>query len=325
MITAVMGARPQHTTFTTGDTDAAVAFMRSTWGVHGRIDGLIPDRPMTVSGMAIGDAGVGTVELPSTLEFDTERWPCYVVTHLKSGSVQVGTGARAEICAVGDLVLAVRPGRPCQARTVDAEIALACLAPTTLHQITGEPEGDGRPPLRFISGRPRSAAAAAQWKTAVDYVTATMQSSSGAQGAELVVAGAIRLLAATLLQVFPNTYADTEPADRVDTVSAPLLRRAIDFIHANCARDITMADIANAVSVTPRAVQYMFRRQLDTTPMGYLRRIRLERARHDLLAADPTRDTVAAIATRWGFAHTGRFSQVYRTEFGESPSATLRG
>jgi transcriptional regulator GlxA family with amidase domain len=75
----------------------------------------------------------------------------------------------------------------------------------------------------------------------------------------------------------------------------------------------------------PRAVQYMFRRHLDTTPMAYLRRIRLDRAHRDLLAADPSHDTVSAIATRWGFAHTGRFSQVYRAEFGESPSVTLHG
>lgn len=324
-ITAVLGVLPQRTTFTTGDTGAAAAFIRSTWGVQGRIDGLAPDRPMTVSGMAIGDAAVGTAELPSALEFDTDRWPCYVVTHLKSGNVQLGTGVRAESCAAGDVVLAVRPGRPCRARTVDAELALACLAPAALHQITGEPAGNGRAALRFISGRPRSAAAAAQWETAVDYVTATMQGSIGAQDAELVIGGAIRLLAATLLHVFPNTYADTDRAEHPEAVSSPLLRRAIDYIHANCARDITMADIADAVSVTPRAVQYMFRRQLDTTPMGYLRRLRLERARTDLLSADPTRDTVAAIAMRWGFAHTGRFSQVYRGEFGESPSATLRG
>jgi transcriptional regulator GlxA family with amidase domain len=140
----------------------------------------------------------------------------------------------------------------------------------------------------------------------------------------LVIGGAVRLLASTLLHVFPNTYADAERSKQPE-VSAPLLRRAIDYIHDNCARDVGMADIATAISVTPRAVQYMFRRHLDTTPMAYLRRVRLERAHRDLLGVDPSCDTVAAIATRWGFAHTGRFSQVYRSEFGESPNVTLYG
>ena len=195
-----------------------------------------------------------------------------------------------------------------------------------MRQVTGDTVAAGRPAVRFISDRPRSAAAAAQWETAVDYVTATLQGSAGARDAELVVGGAIRLLATTLLHVFPNTYADAERTEaQPDTASSPMLRRAIDYIHANCARDIAMADIASAINVTPRAVQYMFRRHLDTTPMGYLRQIRLDRARHDLLAADPACETVSGIATRWGFAHIGRFSQVYRAEFGESPSVTLRG
>jgi len=86
-----------------------------------------------------------------------------------------------------------------------------------------------------------------------------------------------------------------------------------------------MGEVARALNVTPRAVQHMFRRHLDMSPMTYLRQIRLRRAHRDLLAGDPTRDTVAEIAIRWGFAHTGRFSQVYRTEFGQSPSVTLRG
>ena len=106
--------------------------------------------------------------------------------------------------------------------------------------------------------------------------------------------------------------------------AAPLLRLAIDYIHDNCARDIGMADIATAINVTPRSVQYMFRRHLDTTPMTHIYvRFAWRAAHRDLLAADPSRDTVAAIATRWGFAHTGRFSQTYRAEFGESPSVTL--
>ncbi|MEU1390940.1 MULTISPECIES: helix-turn-helix domain-containing protein [unclassified Nonomuraea] len=59
--------------------------------------------------------------------------------------------------------------------------------------------------------------------------------------------------------------------------------------------------------VTVRAIQLAFRRHLDTTPLGYLRRIRLYHAHADPRAADPGRgDSVAAIAARWGFAHPGR-------------------
>src|ERR1700759_25713 len=103
------------------------------------------------------------------------------------------------------------------------------------------------------------------------------------------------------------------------------LRRAIAFIHENAHRDIGLSDIAAAIAVTPRSVQYTFRRHLGTTPLEYLRRVRLDRAHRDLLAADTAVDTVMAIAERWRFGQAGRFSIAYRETFGTPPSRTLRG
>lgn len=103
------------------------------------------------------------------------------------------------------------------------------------------------------------------------------------------------------------------------------LRRAIAFIEAHPDVDLALPDIARAACVTPRALQLAFRRRLDTTPMAYLRRIRLERARRDLSAAAPGDGTsVTTVAYRWGFSTPSRFSQHYRAAYGESPSQTLR-
>ena len=104
----------------------------------------------------------------------------------------------------------------------------------------------------------------------------------------------------------------------------PILRRAVAFIHENADADIGLEDIAAAVNVSARSVQYAFRRHLNTTPLEYLRRVRLDRAHRDLKAADPANDTVTAIAGRWGFSHAGRFSLAYKAAFGTQPSATLR-
>jgi transcriptional regulator GlxA family with amidase domain len=104
----------------------------------------------------------------------------------------------------------------------------------------------------------------------------------------------------------------------------PVLRRAIAFIDENAHADIGLHDIAAAVNVTPRALQYRFRRHLNMTPLEYLRHIRLHRAHRDLEAADPAVDTVNAIAGRWGFGHAGRFSMSYKRLFGTAPSTTLR-
>lgn len=74
-----------------------------------------------------------------------------------------------------------------------------------------------------------------------------------------------------------------------------------------------------------RTIQNQFHEDLDQTLTGYLKNRRLERARADLADTAPDSGiTVTDIASRWGFAHLGRFAVTYRARFGESPSQTLR-
>jgi adenylate cyclase len=57
-------------------------------------------------------------------------------------------------------------------------------------------------------------------------------------------------------------------------------------------------------------------------PMEFLRDLRLDRARQELLRASG-RASVTDIAARSGFDHVGRFATRYRARYWESPSATL--
>ncbi|WP_308461271.1 helix-turn-helix domain-containing protein [Streptomyces sp. Ru73] len=71
-------------------------------------------------------------------------------------------------------------------------------------------------------------------------------------------------------------------------------------------------------------MQYAFRRHAGTTPLGYLRSVRLAHTHTDLKAAAPHEGaTVTGIAMRWGFTHPGRFSALYKNAYGLPPSATL--
>jgi transcriptional regulator GlxA family with amidase domain len=88
---------------------------------------------------------------------------------------------------------------------------------------------------------------------------------------------------------------------------------------------VTVTEVAAAAGTTARALQYAFRRHYDTTPTGYLRRVRLERAHRQLQAADPiTGATVAEIARQWGWANPAHFATAYRKRYGMAPSHTLR-
>ncbi|MGQ3029508.1 MAG: helix-turn-helix transcriptional regulator, partial [Ferrovibrionaceae bacterium] len=73
-----------------------------------------------------------------------------------------------------------------------------------------------------------------------------------------------------------------------------------------------------------RALQEGFRRFKGTTPMGYLRGVRLARVRAELTGPGMADRSVTEIALRWGFTHLGRFAESYRAAYGETPSATLR-
>ncbi|MEU4689505.1 helix-turn-helix transcriptional regulator [Actinoplanes sp. NPDC023714] len=103
------------------------------------------------------------------------------------------------------------------------------------------------------------------------------------------------------------------------------IRRAVSYIDARAADPITLDAIAGAARLGVRALQSGFRRHLGTTPLAYLRRVRLENAHRDLQAAIPAMGvTVTEIAGRWGFSDSSRFAASYRAAYGRSPSRTLR-
>jgi AraC-like DNA-binding protein len=105
---------------------------------------------------------------------------------------------------------------------------------------------------------------------------------------------------------------------------APWQVRAVEeFIFANADQPLSLGNLAVIGGVSARSLQLTFRRHRGCSPMEFLRRIRFERVRDELL--HPIHDTtVTSAAMRWGFFHLGRFAAEYRARFNESPSATLR-
>lgn len=102
------------------------------------------------------------------------------------------------------------------------------------------------------------------------------------------------------------------------------LRAAVDLIHADAGKPLSVGDIAEAAGLSARGLQETFQRNLGRTPMAYLREVRLRRVQEDLLRSDPAATSVAVVASRWGFTHMGRFSGEYLRRFGEYPRDTLR-
>jgi AraC-like DNA-binding protein len=100
------------------------------------------------------------------------------------------------------------------------------------------------------------------------------------------------------------------------------VRRAEEFMRANACEPITIAAIAQAAQCSIRALQISFHRFRGTTPMAALRRIRLDKARSEILSGVPT-ESIAQIAAGHGFSNPSRFAQLFRRAYGVYPSQAL--
>ncbi|WP_250038444.1 AraC family transcriptional regulator [Paractinoplanes maris] len=178
--------------------------------------------------------------------------------------------------------------------------------------------------FRFDAMTPVSRTANQRWTATVTYLIG-MLAGPGSSAIHPLMLGAVTEAAATAaLTAFPNTTMTVDYLPGSGEVAPAAIRRAIAYMDRHATDPITLEDIAAAAGLGVRALQTGFRRHLDVTPVGYLRRVRLERAHRDLQAADPTNgDTVADIAYRWNFPNLGRFAAYYRTTFGRRPSQTL--
>lgn len=249
---------------------------------------------------------------------------CLCVVHDGSIEEHAFHGVRDDF-GTGDVVLFAPPDLPYKGRIRNARYNITMFDPGLLGQIAAT---DGDPllePVRLTGHRPHSPAAADHLKNTIAYLRDHVLADPDIAAQPLIAATASQLLAASVLAAFPNTArVDPTAQDRTDAHSATL-RRAVAHIDDHADQPLNVADIAEAAHVTVRALQYAFRRHLDTTPLAYLRRVRLAHAHRELLAAQSlNKATVGDIAARWGFSHPGRFAALYREVYGTSPSSTLR-
>ena len=123
-----------------------------------------------------------------------------------------------------------------------------------------------------------------------------------------------------LLLYHPHNYSGA--LDRLERSILPRdVKRAIDYIHAHFDEPLTISSIATTAGVAGRTLFKHFRDAHGISPMGFVRDLRFEKARQELLNGRGEK-SVTEVATRCGFSHLGRFAVEYRLRFGESPSQT---
>ncbi|MGA8113197.1 MAG: AraC family transcriptional regulator [Actinocatenispora sp.] len=316
-------AGPVRSQFETSDLDEAREFLVAAYGTGMRMWCSRGGFRMRHASLDAGPFRIDTASGATPTCFATEPGPALAICRLEDGTLERDAGGMHERFGPGDTFVLAVPNLPYVERWDSATMSMTVIAAEVVAGVAGGCTGADPGTLEFTGSLPVSAAAQQRWGRTVEHLADDLMTNPEAMGEPFIVGNAARLLAASALSTFPNTaMSDGQPGDRVDA-GPEALRRAIAFIDTNAHLDIGLEDIAVAGRVTTRALRYTFRRHLDTCPSAYLRRVRMDRARRDLIYADPTATTVSAIAARWGFLHQGRFAATYRDVYHESPRATL--
>jgi AraC-like DNA-binding protein len=272
----------------------------------------------------LGPVSLDDLEFSYDVSYDSNPLGRICLCRVHSGHIEQNfLGERQDVFARGDTTLLTTPDVPFSGRICNARFDVTMFDPALLDRVAANAPQLQTQKVRLLGHRPATEAAGRYLCDVVAYLRDRVLANPDARASRLITSSAAAHLAASVLNTFPNTaLTDPTSTDRNDAKPV-LLRRAISFIDENAHADIAIADIANAIHVTPRAVQYMFRRHLGMTPSQFMRQVRLERAHQELLAADPSATTVSTVAARWGFAHSGRFAAAYRQAYGRHPYSTL--
>ncbi|OBG90705.1 AraC family transcriptional regulator [Mycobacterium sp. E3251] len=311
------GPALRHDQFRTIDAQTARQFFARAYHPGWRITGLTGRSTVSHRRCEAGSLTVDDVTIQGRVAVEIPASDTVAVIQPRAGSMSVAGGSPATV----DFPILVAQDMPCVLQCNGARFDVVSIAPDVLQKVAA----DWRPPLpqqiHFLDWRPRSRAAVRAWHRTLDHVVLTLAGPDTAHQ-PIIVAGLAPLLAGALLECYQSNLTEHDLAN--EPALPETLKDAVSFIHRHAAEDVSINDVAAAVHLTPRAVQYLFRRQLASTPTEYIRRVRLNRAHQELLAGAPSNTTVTEIAQRWGFAHTGRFAVLYRQTYGQSPHTTLR-
>ena len=117
-------------------------------------------------------------------------------------------------------------------------------------------------------------------------------------------------------------YLESITRKRRDYRRVVQLKQVIEYIEKNYAKQITLADLAGAVSMSPRYFCRFFSEMTHQSPMDYLNRQRIEQACFQLAATD---ESITEVAYKCGFNDLSYFIRTFRKYKGVTPGKYKRG
>ena len=118
-------------------------------------------------------------------------------------------------------------------------------------------------------------------------------------------------------------YSTQAPRLRESTggLSRRQLAQALDFVHANFAKDVPLPTLAAVAGLSPYHFARLFKQSTGLAPHQYLIRVRVERARGLLLHGN---ESITSIATQVGFCDQSHFSTHFKRIYGVTPRVFIQ-
>jgi AraC-like DNA-binding protein len=280
---------------------------------------------MELSGLQLGSLTAGRLSYGRALRLQTaDAQNFHFNMPLRGGAVSRRGGGPGVATSVGQ-ALVFSPGAPADITWSARCVQLCLMVPRArleveLERLLGHSVGT---PLAFDFDVALPGHAARRWRAVLDLVVDELDHPSGMTRQAVAGQHIEGLVLDGLLLAQPHNYWDAthRPAVRRP---GPAIKRAIELIEERPEEPWTTVGLAAEVHLSVRALQEGFKRDLDMSPLAYLRLVRLRRVHHVLKRASPESTTVGAVAVSFGLLHLGRFAANYRAAFGEMPSETLR-
>ena len=130
-------------------------------------------------------------------------------------------------------------------------------------------------------------------------------------GREHQIRQASLLLATIRSRLMMFEHAGAPAADR-----HPRVRAALEEMQRNYTRSFSVSELAERIGVSHSHLNFLFRREFGTGPLGILTALRMARARQLLLER---RYNIAEVALKSGYQDTNYFTRLFRQHHGVTP------
>ena len=100
------------------------------------------------------------------------------------------------------------------------------------------------------------------------------------------------------------------------SLSHTYLQQAIEYIHTHLDRELSLAEVAGVVNISPTYFANLFKRAIGISPHQYVIQQRVERAKTMLSKTDLS---IAAIALQVGFSSQSHLTQMFKRVTGMTP------